>query len=99
MARCTECRLVMIEWVDSAQPSPSWEFLSDFGKPEIVTCASVGWLIHDGEDVKALAQNIGHVGGDNTQVSGVIRIPARCVMRTVEISEPETGATGNLVVD
>lgn len=85
----TDCRLVMIEWVDSAQPSASWEFLSDFSDPEIVKCASVGWLIHDGEEVKALAQNMGHIGGDSVQVSGVIRIPARCVVRTVDLPEPE----------
>lgn len=78
-------RLVLIEWEDSAQPSSGWQFLEDFGKPEIVRCVSAGWLIHDGKRVKALAQNMGDVGEASHQVSGVIRIPSRCVVRMVRL--------------
>lgn len=75
-----DCPLVVIEWEDSAQPIASWAFLSDFTEFEATRCKSVGWLIHDG-DVKALAQNVGNPENSNSaQVSGVIRIPARCVV-------------------
>jgi hypothetical protein len=84
------CRLVMIDWEDSAQPSPSWEHLASFEPPSAVRCSSVGWLIHDGHDVKALAPNMGAIGNENVQVSGVIRIPARCIVRVVELDEPGT---------
>ena len=38
------CPLVMIQWEDSAQPTPGWELLANVETPAIVTCASVGWL-------------------------------------------------------
>jgi hypothetical protein len=80
----------MIEWEDSAQPIPGWMYLASFEAPSIVRCASVGWLIHDGADVKALAPNISDLASENSaQISGVIRIPARCVVRVVELDEPE----------
>lgn len=80
----------MIEWEDSAQPIPGWTYLAGFDAPSIVRCASVGWLIYDGTDVKALAPNIGNPGcEDSAQISGVIRIPARCIVRVVELDEPD----------
>jgi len=79
--------LVLIEWEDSARPIPEWLWLEDWQQGEIVRCASVGWLIEDG-DVKALAPNTGDVGPDGpAQVSGVIRIPARAVVRMVRLEE------------
>jgi hypothetical protein len=38
----TRCPLVMIEWEDSAQPTPGWLLLSDFSPPAAVRCLSVG---------------------------------------------------------
>ena len=82
------CPLVMIEWEDSAQPTPEWAFLASLEPSSIIRCASVGWLIHDGPEMKALAPNMGNLEKDSVQVSGVIRIPARSVIRIVEIAEP-----------
>lgn len=66
----------------------AWTFLADHEPPPAVRCVSVGWLIEDG-DVKALAPNMGGLeSGNSLQVSGVIRIPARCVLRVVKIKEP-----------
>lgn len=80
----------MIEWEDSAQPTPGWAFLANLEPPTIVRCASVGWLVHDGDDVKALAPNMGDLAEKGSaQVSGVIRIPARSIIRVVELVEPE----------
>ncbi len=77
----------MIEWEDSAQPIPGWTYLSSFEALGIIRCASVGWLICDDEHVKALAPNM---GGDerSAQVSGVIQIPTRCVVRVTQLAEP-----------
>ena len=85
-----KCPLVMVEWEDSARPVPDWTYLADFPASVIrcVHCVSVGWLIHDG-DVKALSPNMGDIGSENMQVSGVIRIPARCIVRIVELDEPK----------
>lgn len=84
------CPLVLIEWEDSARPVAAWAYLADFEKPSVVKCVSVGWLIHDDADVKALAPNMGELGNaDALQVSGVIRIPARCVTRLVRLAEPD----------
>jgi hypothetical protein len=78
----------MIEWEDSAQPAPAWVHLSSLDPPLAVRCQSVGWMIHDGEHVKALAPNMGAIGEGNVQVSGVIRIPARCIVRVSRLQEP-----------
>jgi len=84
------CPLVMIEWEDSAQPIASWSYLSSFEPTGIVRCASVGWLIRDGTDFKALAPNMGAINDERSlQVSGVIQIPTGCVLRVTQLSEPE----------
>lgn len=78
----------MVEWEDSAQPTPAWSFLANQAEPTGIRCLSVGWLIHDGT-VKALAPNMGNVADEsNAQVSGVIQIPARCIIRLIELDEP-----------
>ena len=82
------CPLVLIEWEDSAQPIPGWVYLSDFETKGAVHCASVGWLIHDGKKVKALAPNMGDLGDENSaQASGIIRIPARCISKISKLKE------------
>lgn len=73
--------LVLVEWEDSAQPTATWQYLAELDPPEVVRCQSVGFLIYDGDDVKALAPNVGDLGGEHAQASGVMRIPARCVTR------------------
>jgi len=49
--------LLFIEWKDSAQPIPEWQHLDDFELSGPCTCFSVGRLIHDGADAKALVPN------------------------------------------
>ena len=80
----------MIEWEDSRQPSAEWCFLSSFDPATAVRCTSVGWLVHDGDDIKALAPNMGDIREENSvQVSGVIRIPTRCVLSVIALHEPD----------
>jgi hypothetical protein len=84
----SEHPLVLVEWEDSAQPLPAWQWLSDCEEFGLVVCRSVGWLIHDGDHVKALAPNIGICGNDDDrQVSGLIRIPARCIRKMAVLEE------------
>jgi hypothetical protein len=64
------CPLVLVEREDSAQPLPQW--LHEFEPPMVNKCASVGWLIHDGDDVKALAPNMANIDSEtNIQASGI----------------------------
>lgn len=81
---------MLIEWEDSTQPVPRWVYLANLENAPAVKCASVGWLIHDGKDVKALAPNMGDLGdSDSAQASGIIRIPARCIIRVVLLTEQD----------
>jgi hypothetical protein len=87
--RTNACPLVLVEWEDSAQPIPSWSYLASFDLPGTVRCASVGWLIRDDDQMKALAPNMGALGDENSvQVSGVIQIPARCIVQITRLEEP-----------
>ncbi len=82
------CPLVLVEWEDSAQPLPQWQWLREFETPTVNKGASVGWLIHDGDDVKALAPNMANIDSEtNVQASGIIRIPARCITSIKPVSE------------
>lgn len=83
----------MIEWEDSAQPIPTWSYLSSFEPTGIILCASVGWLIRDDDQMKALAPNMGAINdGRSLQVSGVIQIPTSCVVRVTNLKEPRPSA-------
>ena len=82
-----DCPLVMIEWEDSRLPESNWTLLSTFTPGAAVRCVSAGWMIHDGQDVKVLAPNMGDIGDEEVQVSGVIRIPARCILKITALNE------------
>ena len=87
----TDCPLVMIEWEDSIQPIPRWTHLSDFEKGPAIKCASVGWLIQDDEQAKALAPNMGEIRDpEQVQASGIIRIPTCAITRVVRLREGKT---------
>jgi hypothetical protein len=86
--RTTACPLVMVEWEDSAQPIPSWSYLASFDPPGIVRCVSVGWLIHDDDQMKAVAPNMGALDDEcSLQVSGVIQIPTSCILRITPLGD------------
>ena len=91
-----QCPLVMIEWEDSLQPSSSWSYLSDFEPRPTMRIASVGWLIHDGDETKVVAPNIGGLGdAESAQITGAIHIPTRCVVSVQKIREPKiTSSSG-----
>jgi hypothetical protein len=72
--------LVLIEWHDAARPDAEWHYLNSTSAMEAVRCLSVGFLIHDGKEAKALAPNLGEIGTPDMQACGIIRIPTRCVL-------------------
>lgn len=81
-------QLVMIEWLDSAQPQSGWRHLDDAPALEVIQCVSVGWLVGESEGVKMLAPNIGDFkSGGNVQASGFLRIPTVAVTRQVGLVE------------
>lgn len=78
--------LVLIEWLDAARPDAEWHYLETSSATEAVRCVSVGFLIHDSKEVKALAPNLGEVGTPDMQACGIIRIPTRCVLRVKKLA-------------
>jgi hypothetical protein len=74
-------KLVMLEWEDSSQPIDGWQWVEDYQIPEIVKCVSVGFLIADTKDAIALAPNLGDVGRERVQASGILRVPRSAVRR------------------
>lgn len=79
--------MVMIEWEDSAQSAPQWQWLANAQAPPILLCRSVGFLIRDTANEKALAISVASAeGGDAEQASGIISIPTRCVVRIERIT-------------
>jgi hypothetical protein len=77
--------LVFVEWIDSHSLA-GWQNLDSLGE-ESLTCRSVGWLIHDGEQVKVIAPHLSD-GANPQQGNGIMMIPAKSVIRTVTIPEP-----------
>lgn len=89
------CPLVMIEWMDSAQPQSCWKFLADVGTPDSIHCVSVGWLVADGEENKSVVPNMGNINDpDSIQVSGVVTIPVCSIVKITMLQEPTLG--GNI---
>ena len=78
-------RLVLVEWEDSAQPVPGWQWIADYAVPEIIKCVSVGYLIAETDQAIAVAPNIGDVGCERIQASGIIRIPRSAVSRIADL--------------
>ena len=82
-----EPEMVLIEWEDSSQAAPQWQWLSDAEGPPILNCRSVGFLIRDNAKEKALAISVASThGGDAEQASGIISIPTRCVTSIEKIT-------------
>jgi hypothetical protein len=85
--------LVLIEWLDSGQPVPGWQWLETIEPRRPHLCVSVGFLVQDDASAKVLAPNLGASNGadDWDQASGVITIPASAVQRVMAVSPlPET---------
>lgn len=74
--------LVAIEWEDSAQAAPQWQWLTDFTAPSMALCVSVGFLVKNDEEEKSLAISLANASNpESAQIAGIITIPARCIKR------------------
>ena len=75
--------LVSIEWLDSGQPIPGWQWLDGLDRRCPHRCVSVGFLVQDDEQTKVIAPNLGSSGGGEEwdQASGLITIPAQAVTK------------------
>lgn len=82
-----DTKLVMVEWIDSARPNPEWQFLGDYKPVHPISCISVGFLICDSDEVKAIAPNMGDTKNKNIQASGIIHIPTCSVLKITELKE------------
>lgn len=84
--------LVSIEWVDSGQPIPGWQWLQRMDRRRPHKCISVGFLVQDDEETKVLAPNLGSSsgGGEWDQASGLITIPTAAVTRLETLTALET---------
>ncbi len=72
-------RLVQIEWVDSRQPTASWQRVSALDYLAECRCTSVGFLLRDSDQAKVLAASIAD-DGDELQATGVFVIPTAAVL-------------------
>src|SRR3990170_879833 len=85
-----DCPLVIIRWQDSAQPLPSWQYLSALPRTRPIECATVGWLLKDDDDIKVVCQSVGGLDNPkNAQASGIMTIPARCILSIEKLTEEE----------
>lgn len=80
-------RTVAIEWIQPREPTGGWIDYADFDPGKVQVCLSVGRLIHDDDCVKVLAGSAMLVGDEDLWLSGVIEIPARCVVKIVRLEE------------
>jgi hypothetical protein len=86
-----DCPLVIIRWLDSRQPCGQWRYLSALPDAKPVEVATVGWLVRDTPDVKVVCQNIGDLEDpEKAQASGIMAIPARCVLSIERLTEEES---------
>jgi hypothetical protein len=65
-------------------------FLHDIPAPKPVKCATVGWLLTDGEDAKVVCQSMADIEASEMQAGGVMVIPACCVVSIEKLEEVET---------
>jgi hypothetical protein len=81
-------RLVLVEWEDS-HGDGHWHDLDVNIDDRALVCRSVGWLMLDGERAKVVAPHLSEQDtGAPYQGSGIMTIPARAVLRMIDLLEP-----------
>ena len=90
MRTVEDCPLVIVTWVDSAQATPGWEFVSDYRPRAPIRCASVGWLMQDDDEAVVLAQSCGDIDEVyGAQAAGLKTIPKVAVSGIQHLTEIE----------
>jgi hypothetical protein len=77
--------MVLIEWLDSRQPSIGWQFVENMEMPKPCKCLSVGWLLDEGEDQIVIAAHMNDMDQDD-QVMGVMVIPSCSVLKKTPLT-------------
>jgi hypothetical protein len=67
--------LVLVDWLDSSI-APRWT--TETPASEALKCRTVGWLVHDGKDVKTLAASV--TIEDSPQRCCQMTIPAGAIL-------------------
>lgn len=84
-------RIVRIDWIQPREPYGGWTEAAHLEPEPVQTCTSVGRLVRDDDCVKILAASAMIVGDEERiMLSGIIEIPARCVVRIVRLEERVT---------
>lgn len=78
-------QIVVVEWEDSARPIPAWQWVDAYELPQVIRCVSVGYLIAETDEALALAPNLGDVGRERVQASGIIRLPRSAVRKISQL--------------
>ena len=87
--------LVLIEWEDSADCTPSWtELVVD--RPTPLRCMSAGWLIHKDEHCAVIVSHV-ILEEDERQGCGEMTIPARSILRIVALRPATTRPFGRRI--
>jgi len=81
--------LFFIEWEDSYGCSSTWQDIDPNGRPQVMTCHSVGWVIRQ---TKRCVVIVPHMSA-NTDVAeqqgcGDMTIPTACILRMVPLAVP-----------
>ena len=76
--------LVRVEWVDSTAHS-GWRSKKDIEEAQLITCHSVGWLLHWGKDAVKLGAT--HDTKTDPEWNDCQSIPRSCVVRVRRLEE------------
>jgi hypothetical protein len=80
MEPLTEYQMVLVEWLDSRQPTRGWQFLEDMKMPKSCRCLSVGWLLDEDADRVVIAAHRNDQDQDD-QVMGIMVIPSGSIKK------------------
>ena len=78
-------KIVLVEWEDSVRPVSEWQWVDEYQIPKKVLCISVGYLIAQTKEALAIAPNLGDIGRERHQASGIIRIPLSALRKLIKL--------------
>lgn len=76
-------RLVLVEWLDSYGCSSDWQSLDNVSV-QVMTCRSVGWLLHEDDRYKVI---VPHISDATRQGCGDMTIPSASIVSLRDLVE------------
>ena len=95
----TAIRAVMVEWEDSVQINPSWQWRDEMDCPSVAGCCSIGWVMEEDHRQLSLAVSISTGESGRQQVAGVITIPKRSILRISPLDVTSSSALASACPD